>query len=369
MTLQATESRSAEPASYAPAIDAATRAAVRAAGLVYVSDAKRGIRRLGQSHADFHYVDATGKAVRDEDTLARIRKLAIPPAYQDVWISPKDNGHLQATGRDARGRKQYRYHADWRSLRDGHKFDRMIAFGEALTRLRRRVSRDLALPGLPREKVLALVVALLDVTRIRIGNARYATENQSFGLTTLKSRHARFVRDGRLMLEFDGKGGTAHEVTVDDRRLSKLVRRCQQLPGQALFQYLDDGGGRHAIDSGQVNQYLGEAMGEAFTAKDFRTWSGTLKAIALMGVTPLPEPPSERAFAGCVMDAVRAVAAELRNTPAVCRRSYINPAVFEAWRDGRLHKHVKVELAHAPRKAEQLGLAFLRAEARRSRRR
>lgn len=366
MTLQATESRSADSATAAPPIDAATRAAVRAAGLVYVSDAQPGIRRLGRSHADFHYVDAGGKAVRDEDTLARIRKLAIPPAYEDVWISPKDNGHLQATGRDARGRKQYRYHADWRSLRDGHKFDRMIAFGEALTRLRRRVSRDLALPGLPREKVLALVVALLDVTRIRIGNARYAAENQSFGLTTLKSRHARFVRDGRLKLEFDGKGGTAHEVTVDDRRLAKLVRHCQQLPGQALFQYLDDGGGRHAIDSGQVNQYLGEAMGEAFTAKDFRTWSGTLKAIALMGVTPLPEPPSERALAGCVMDAVRAVAAELRNTPAVCRRSYINPAVFEAWRNGRLHKHVKVELAHAPRKAEQLGLAFLRAEARRA---
>ena len=339
-----------------PLADAEIRAAVRAAGLRYVSDTMPGIARLGQTVQRFRYRDAGGQPVRDEATLLRIRQLAVPPAYQAVWISPWDNGHLQATGRDARGRKQYRYHADWRALRDGDKFARMMAFGAALPKLRRRVSRDLALPGLPRDKVLALVVALLDATRIRIGNSRYAEENNSFGLTTLRSRHARFVRDGRLLLSFRGKGGVEHDVTVDDRRLAKLVRRCQQLPGQALFQYLDEGGGRHGIDSGQVNDYLREAMGEDFTAKDFRTWSATLRAITLMAATPLPEAASERALADCINETIRTVAAELRNTPAVCRKSYINPVVFTVWRAGGLQGVVR---------GDKAALAFLKACARR----
>ncbi len=198
------------------------------------------------------------------------------PAYEDVWICRKPNGHLQATGRDARGRKQYRYHPKWRLLRDGAKFERMPAFGEALPRLRRRLRRDLALPGLPREKVLAVIVSLLDATRVRIGNAEYARDNDSYGLTTLRNRHVQFVRDGRLLFRFRGKGGAEHEIAVDDKRLARLVRHCHELPGQRLFQYVDETGERRPIDSDQVNLYLKEAMGDDFTAKDFRTWGATL---------------------------------------------------------------------------------------------
>ena len=341
------------------ALAAAAIAHAKAAGLRYVRPNAPGLSRQGRDPGSFHYLDADGKAVRDAATLERVRKLAIPPAYEAVWICADPLGHLQATGRDARGRKQYRYHADWRSVRDGHKFDRMIAFAEALPRLRRRIARDLRRPGLPREKVLALVIALLDATRVRIGNAEYARENQSYGLTTLRNRHARFVRDGRLRLVFRGKGGADHDVAVDDRRLVRIVRQCQQLPGQALFQYLDDEGQRRGIDSGQVNDYLREiGGGTAFTAKDFRTWGATLSAIARMACTPLPEPPSERAFKACIVEAVRQVAGELRNTPAVCRKAYINPVVFEAWRAGRLGA-----VPRGARQAEQAALRFLRTEA------
>ncbi|HKY90963.1 MAG TPA: hypothetical protein VJM11_07980, partial [Nevskiaceae bacterium] len=333
------------------------------AGLRYVTDATPGIRRIGTPEEGFGYVDARGRRITDEDELDRLRRLAIPPAYTDVWICPDPRGHLQATGRDARGRKQYRYHAQWRDVRDGAKFDRMIAFGTALPRFRRRVRKDLARKGLPREKVLALIVALLDATRLRIGNASYVRDNQSFGLTTLRDRHAKFM-GGRLRLSFRGKGGADHDVLVDDRRLVRIVRHCQELPGQALFQYLDDDGERRAVDSGQVNEYLREVMGEDFTAKDFRTWGATLRAIALMGCTPLPDPPSERALKGCIVEAIRTVASELRNTPAVCCKAYINPAVFTAWREGRLHRVVKEDLSNAPRKAEALALRFLKAQAR-----
>jgi len=239
---------------------------------------------------------------------------------------------------DARGRKQYRYHPDWRAQRDSAKFDRMVQFGEALPRLRRAIRRDLALPGLPQDKVLAVVVALLDSTLVRVGNVEYARDNNSFGLTTLRDRHVKFIRDGRAVLSFRGKGGIEHEVAINDRRLARIVRHCQAVPGQHLFQYVGYDGLRHPVDSDQVNGYIARAMGADFTAKDFRTWGATERAIALMSCTPLPEEPSDAKLASCIMQTVKIVAAELRNTPAVCRKSYINPAVFEAWREGRLHR-------------------------------
>lgn len=349
----------------------AAQAAARAAGLRYVSDRDPGIARV-KTRTGFRFVDAQTKApIKDPDTIARIKKLAIPPAYQHVWICADAKGHLQATGIDARGRKQYRYHAQWRSARDGSKFSRMIEFGEALPRLRRRIRRDLALRGLPRDKVLAVVAALLDSTLIRVGNAEYARRNKSFGLTTLRDRHVQFIRDGRVMFRFRAKGGIDREVVINDRRLAGIVRRCRQIPGQQLFQYLDDDGHRHGVDSGQVNDYLRAALGaregdEGFTAKDFRTWGGTLRAIALMGCTPLPDIVSERALTSCVAGAIRQVADELGNTPAVCRKSYINPVVFEAWRDGHLHKVIREDISRAPRRAEILALSFLRARAKRA---
>jgi DNA topoisomerase-1 len=312
-------------------------------GLVYVTDQARGIHRVRRrvpkkAPPRFHYEGPSGRRIRDARTLARIAKLAIPPAYEDVWICSSSRGHLQATGRDARGRKQYRYHPDWTRARGDHKHSRMLSFGKGLGRLRASVRRDLSRPGLPRERVLAVVVKLLDATQVRVGNAEYARTNGSYGLTTLRDRHARFSR-GKLTLQFRGKGGAEHDVLVDDARLAKLVRRCQELPGQALFQYVDDEGGRHAIDSGQVNDYLRENMGEEFTAKDFRTWHATLHALTLLDKVPLPEKQSERALRNCMNGVIKEVAAGLRNTPAVCRKSYINPAVFVAWQDGELRRH------------------------------
>jgi DNA topoisomerase IB len=286
----------------------------------------------------FHYVGPSGRRITDPRTLARIAKLAIPPAYEDVWICSNPRGHLQATGRDARGRKQYRYHPDWSHARNGHKHSRMLSFGKALGRLRAGVRRDLGRAGLPREKVLALVVKLLDTTQVRVGNAEYARTNGSFGLTTLRDRHARFSR-GKALLQFRGKGGADHDVVVEDARLARLVRRCQELPGQTLFQYVDADGKRHAIDSGQVNGYLRERMGEDFTAKDFRTWHATLNALELLCKVPLPEKRSDRALRRCMNEVVKEVAAGLRNTPAVCRKSYINPEVFAAWENGDLRRH------------------------------
>jgi DNA topoisomerase IB len=258
--------------------------------------------------------------VRAAAVLRRISSLAIPPAYRDVWICVDPRGHLQATGRDARGRKQYRYHPAWRALRDSAKFDRMIDFGRALPRLRKRLRRDLALRGLPREKVLAVVVSLLDTTRLRIGNPEYARDNKSFGLSTLRDRHVRFIRDGRAVFVFRGKGGAVQEARIDDRRIVRIVRGCQELPGQRLFQYRDDDGTVRGIDSGQVNDYLREIMGAAFTAKDFRTWSATLRAVAILAGTPRPEPSSARAGKAQLLAVVKQVAAELRNTPGGLER-------------------------------------------------
>jgi DNA topoisomerase IB len=330
------------------------------AGLVYVTDGEPGIRRRRVGKR-FRYFTPDNRPLDAADELKRIARLAVPPAYRDVWICMRPRGHLQATGRDARGRKQYRYHPQWRQVRDSAKFDRMVMFGEALPKLRRRLKRDLALPGLPRDKVLAVVVTLLDATRVRIGNTEYARDNKSFGLTTLHNRHVRFNRDGRAVLNFRGKGGVRHEVHIDDKRIARIIRHCHELPGRHLFQYVTDSGQRLPIDSGQVNGYLREAMGEDFTAKDFRTWGATVRAVTLLARTPLPGNAGERAFNREIVKVVKQVAAELRNTPAVCRKSYINPAVFEAWRSGAIHATFDGNLTReAPRKAETLVLEFLR---------
>src|SRR5690348_8054946 len=337
--------------------DPTLRAEVRKAGLVYVSDAQPGIRRLRRGKG-FGYRDADGRPVTNRAELARIRALAIPPAYENVWICANPDGHLQATGCDARGRKQYRYHPDWRALRDHGKFDRILAFGAALPKLRRRTRQDLALAGLPREKVLALLVRLLDETLIRVGNEAYARDNKSYGLTTLRSRHLRVVR-GRLRFCFRGKSGQEQEVELDDRRLARIVRRVQQLPGQRLFQYLDDAGDRQPVDSGMVNDYLHGICGEAFSAKDFRTWGGTACAAGVLARTPLPERGGERARRHVLVEAVKQVAGVLGNTPAVCRKSYIHPEVFEGWRDGSLQRAITPACAGRPRQLERAALRFL----------
>jgi DNA topoisomerase IB len=332
-------------------------AAARDAGLRYVTDVQPGIarRRAGKG---FSYRDPDGQPVRDTATLARIRALAIPPAYTDVWICALANGHLQATGRDARKRKQYRYHPDWARVRGDGKFDRVIAFGQALPALRRRLGRDLKLPGFPQDKVLAIVVALLAETLVRVGNTEYARDNRSYGLTTLRNRHLELVKGGRARMRFRGKSGQQHEVDIDDKRLVGLIKGCQQLPGQALFQYRDDDGTLQPVDSGQVNAYLRDAMGTDFSAKDFRTWGGTVAALRQFAATALPEAPSERALAALQKEVVCEVATLLGNTPAVCRKAYIDPSVFDGWRDGSL---AKLAGLRGQRQWEQATLKFLRS--------
>nr|MEA2797466.1 topoisomerase [Phenylobacterium sp.] len=307
-------------------------AELQAAHLTYVSDLDPGIRRRKASHG-FNYLDAEGKPVTGEPTLDRIRKLAIPPAWTEVWIAPTERGHIQATGRDAKGRKQYRYHERWREVRDGHKYDRLIAFGRALPRLRARVEQDLARRGLPREKVLAAVVRVMEITLIRVGNEEYAKTNKSFGLTTLRNRHAK-IGSAKAVFEFRGKSGKVHRTGFSDRRLARIVKACQDLPGQRLFQYLDDEGEQHAVESADVNAYLRDVLGEDFSAKDFRTWAGTLAAARAL--VTLPECAGEGEAKGNVVTCVKAVAGVLGNTPAVCRKAYIHPAVLEAYEAGKL---------------------------------
>ncbi|MGH8216257.1 MAG: DNA topoisomerase IB [Rhodanobacteraceae bacterium] len=327
--------------------------------LRYSSDIEPGISRR-RAGPGFAYHDPGGRLIRERKTLSRIRALAIPPAYRDVWICLDPSGHLQATGRDARGRKQYRYHPQWRVYRDTEKYRRLLRFGRALPALRRRLRSDLAREGLPREKVLAVVVSLLLETRIRIGNDEYASSNHSYGLTTLRSRHVAFLRSGRARFHFRGKSGQVREVILDDRRLARLVRTCQRLPGQALFQYVDDEGERHPVDSTQVNEYIHDRMGDGFSAKDFRTWVGTLTAIALLARTALPGKGGERAHRSAIADIVKDVASRLGNTPAVCRKAYICPDVFGSWRDGSLHRLVpEADIAHS-RKLERHALQLLR---------
>jgi DNA topoisomerase-1 len=316
-------------------------AAAQAADLRYVSDAQPGIhrRRIGQA---FRYLGVDGRPIRDPGILQRIRALAIPPAWRDVWICPVAHGHLQAVGRDARGRKQYRYHARWRAVRDETKFARLVEFARALPSIRARVAADLARPGLPRAKVLATVVRLLETTAIRVGNEAYVRQNGSFGLTTLRSRHVT-VRGSRLSFEFRGKGGKRHCVEVADRRIASIVRRCQDLPGQELFQYRDESGRIQTIDSADINAYLRELGGGAFTAKDFRTWLGTVLAAQLLA-EPQPAVRTQAAQRRRVRDAIVRVSAQLGNTPTICRRCYVHPLVIEAY----LHRRPAAPAARAP---------------------
>jgi DNA topoisomerase-1 len=307
-------------------------AAARAAGLRYTPAIGPGItrRRAGKG---WSYIDPDGAVIRDPEELQRLRGLVIPPAWSDVWINPNPRGHIQATGRDERGRKQYRYHDKWRATRDETKFSRMVAFGEALPRIRGRVEADLALPGLPREKTLAIAVRLLDETLIRVGNAEYARENDSYGLTTLRDDHAD-VSGSTVHFTFRGKSGKTQEIDVRDRRVARNISRMQDLPGEHLFQYLDEDGKPHAIGSEDVNDYLQEIAGEAFTAKDFRTWGGTV--LAAWSLRELGPYESESAMKANIIAAVDIVAARLGNTRAVCRAAYIHPAVLLGYESGEL---------------------------------
>jgi DNA topoisomerase-1 len=313
----------------------------RVAGLVYVSDTAPGITRTRRG-SGFVYLLPSGRALRQPGHLTRIRSLVIPPAWTDVWICPLPNGHLQATGRDARGRKQYRYHPKWTESQHQTKYSRMAAFGAALPALRRRVSADLARRGMPRVKVLALVAALLERTMIRVGNKEYRRQNGSYGLTTLLDRHAK-VRSTTVRFRFRGKGGKAHDVTITDPRLARLVRNCQELPGRQLFQYSDADGQPQDIGSGDVNDYLRDTMGEAFTAKDFRTWFGTV--MAMDALVEIGKPATPTAAERNIVCAVDAVSGLLGNTRAVCRRCYIHPVVFDVYLDGGLPRPPRVTVS------------------------
>jgi DNA topoisomerase-1 len=310
----------------------ALAATAKEAGLRYVSDVLPGIRRIKRGK-DFAYLDPQGRKIRDRETLQRIRSLVIPPAWTRVWICPLANGHLQVTGRDARGRKQYRYHPRWREVRDEAKYGKLVAFGAVLPRIRSRVKADLSLPGLPRRKVLAVVARLLEATLIRVGNEEYARTNGSFGLTTLRNRHVR-IKKGIVHFTFNGKSGVKHEIDVQDPHLVRIVRRCQDLPGQDLFQYVDENGNRHAVGSADVNDYLREITGADFTAKDFRTWAGTV--LAVRALVELAAFASEAEAKRNIVRAIESVAKRLGNTKAVCRRCYVHPAVLNAYLDRSL---------------------------------
>ena len=350
------------PATAGEAALSEATAAAKSAGLRYVHDYQPGIARRKRGK-QFHYVDADGHAVKDDDTLARIKSLVIPPAWEDVWICSHPRGHLQATGRDARGRKQYRYHPRWRSHRDESKYDRILSFGKALPAIRRAVDAALKLPGLPREKVLATIVYLLEATMMRIGNEEYARENKSFGLTTLRDRHVRL--DGsKVEFRFRGKSGVHHAVEVQDRRLANIIRRTRDLPGQDLFQYIDDDGKPHTIGSADVNEYLQSIAGEDYTAKDFRTWSGTV--LAAVALREYEKFDSEAQAKKNIVQAIESVAKKLGNTPTICRKCYVHPSVIECYLDGSMLKaarsRAKQQLQddlHALRPEEAAVLALL----------
>ncbi|HLE48220.1 MAG TPA: DNA topoisomerase IB [Candidatus Thermoplasmatota archaeon] len=320
-------------------------ASARSAGLRYANDSKPGLGRERRGKS-FAFLDAEGNVLRNKEHLARIKSLVIPPAWEKVWISPDPRGHIQVTGIDARGRKQYRYHQDWRKVRDESKYEKMAKFGRALPKIRDQVDRDLRRPGLPRMKVLAAVVRMLETTFIRIGNEEYAKENNSFGLTTLRDRHAA-IRGGKVELKFRGKSGKEHTIRFTDRRLAQIVRRCQALPGQELFQFMGLDGKVQDVDSSGVNEYLQSATGQPFTAKDFRTWAGTLLAArALAAAGPAGSPTeAKRIIAG----AVKEVSRRLGNTPTVCRKSYIHPLVLDLYMNQRLDGRVRPVPLDAPR--------------------
>jgi DNA topoisomerase I len=313
------------------------------AGLRYITDALPGIarRRAGKG---FRYITPDGTPVKGAATLARIKALVIPPAWKDVWICPSPRGHIQATGRDERGRKQYIYHQDWREVRDATKYARLAAFGACLPRIRRQVADDLARPGLPHDKVMAAIVELLDRTRIRIGNEAYTRANKSYGLTTMRQRQVEI--DGtRIQFEFRGKSGKHHLVELHDRRLARILKRCEELPGYELFQYLDEQGERHPVDAADVNAYLLQISGERFTAKDFRTWGGTVAVATALGAMGPAE--SETQAAKNITEAIKEAARELGNTPTVCRKAYVHPAILDAYKTGRLPTDDVDGAAHA----------------------
>jgi DNA topoisomerase I len=308
--------------------------AAQEAGLVYTTDDEPGIRRVRKGKR-FDYVGSDGKLIHDAATLDRIRSLAIPPAWDHVWISTRPRGHLQATGRDARGRKQHRYHPRWREVRDANKFDRMSTFARVLPRIRRRVARDLRREGLPREKVVATIVRLLETTYARVGNEEYAQQNGSFGLTTLRNRHVE-VKGSRVRFLFKGKSGREVSVGVTDRRVAAVIKRCEELPGQLLFQYIDAGGERRAVTSDDVNQYMREATGEDVTAKDFRTWAGTV--LAAQALRELGGFESETEAKHKVLEAIDMVARKLGHTRAICRRAYVHPDVIATYMGDRARR-------------------------------
>ncbi|MFC5511893.1 DNA topoisomerase IB [Massilia jejuensis] len=348
------------PEDPAPLSDPPT--AARAAGLRYVTGDRPGIRREPAGDG-FAYYSAKGDKIEDEATLKRIKALVIPPAWTDVWICPQANGHLQATGRDARGRKQYRYHAKWRTVRDEVKYERMINFGKALPEIRREVGKALALPGLPREKMLATIVYLLEATMMRVGNEEYARTNKSFGLTTLRNRHVK-VDGSDVEFRFRGKSGVFHKIHVQDRRLARIIRRTRDLPGQELFQYVGEDGETHSIDSSDVNDYLRAITGEDYTAKDFRTWSGTV--LAALALQEFEKFDSETQAKKNVVRAIEAVAQKLGNTPSVCRKCYVHPAVLDAYMEGAVIEAMRerteqelIEDLHALQPEEAAVLAML----------
>ncbi|WP_268796485.1 DNA topoisomerase IB [Pseudomonas huanghezhanensis] len=301
--------------------------------LHYVDDAQPGFSRK-VLRGKFAYFDKNGERIRDEDEIKRINLLVIPPAYTDVWICADPRGHLQATGRDAKGRKQYRYHPRWREIRDENKYSRMIEFGVALPKVRKQLEAQLSTPGMGRDKVMAAVVSLLDATLIRIGNSQYARDNRSYGLTTLRNKHVD-VKGSEILFEFRGKSGVEHQISVKDRRLARIIKRCMELPGQNLFQYLDDDGERHSVSSSDINNYLHDLTGADFTAKDYRTWAGS--ALALATLSKLEYEPEADAKKH-IVEMIKAVSRQLGNTPAVCRKCYIHPAVLEGFLLGQLHK-------------------------------
>lgn len=333
------------------------------AGLHYTTDARPGYRRVKHG-SSFQYLDEKGRTIRDRDHLGRIRSLVIPPAWKDVWICADPRGHLQAVGRDARGRKQYRYHRKWREVRDETKYHRLIGFAQALPAIRARTARDLRSPRLTRNKVLAAVVQLLEKTLIRVGNDEYARENRSFGLTTLRDGHV-MVNGGRVRFTFRGKSGVEHDIQLDDRRLARTIKACRDIPGYDLFQYIDEQGERHPVGSSDVNAYLKEITGEDYTSKDFRTWAGTVLAAQMLRELSTFE--SDTQAKRNIVQAVESVAKRLGNTKAVCRKCYIHPAILEAYVDGSMLKTVADRARRARRSpgdltaAENAVLALLQA--------
>lgn len=350
------------PLSYEASVAADPAESAREAGLRYINDSQPGIRRK-RAGKHFSYVGPDGKTIRDNDRLRRIKSLAIPPAWTDVWISPIANSHLQATGRDAKGRKQYRYHPRWRTVRDEAKYSRMIHFAQSLPGIRERVEHDLRLPGLPREKVLATIVRLLEATFIRVGNDEYARKNRSFGLTTMRDRHVD-INGATIQFRFRGKSGKQHTIDVRDRRLANIVRRCRDIPGYELFQYIDEQGQRQDVKSDDVNAYLREISGFDCTAKDFRTWGGTI--LAALALEEFEAFDSQAQAKKNVVQAIERVAERLGNTPSICRKCYVHPAIVDSYLEGALRQPLKqrieqelVDNLHALQPEEAAVLALL----------